>query len=142
MANIPGLEKWNFSLLMQIFQLWTCTSAALNTSPLCRYNTCTSLLIREALGQKQGINEGCNSLIYWVLWRCSLKSLLDRYWRHPFGPGSFNITDSYRYALIFPLKHFYTLVIGAPKNCFQLGFALVNTGPDQDEGKSFLRGTD
>jgi len=64
MAIIPGLEKCNVLLLLQTFQLWVSTSTALNTSPLCRYYTRTSLLIREVPGQSEGINEGYNSLIY------------------------------------------------------------------------------
>jgi len=40
MANIPGLETWNFLLLLQTFQIWICTSTALNwLSPLRKYYT-------------------------------------------------------------------------------------------------------
>jgi len=66
MAIIPGLEKYNFLLLLQTFQLWISASTALNTSRLCRYYTRTSLLRREVSGQRGGINGGCNSLISWV----------------------------------------------------------------------------
>ena len=66
MAIIPGLEKYNLLLFLQTFQFWIYTSTALNTSPLCRHYTRTSLLIREVLGQRGSIKEGCNYLIYWV----------------------------------------------------------------------------
>jgi len=66
MTIIPGLEKYNFLLLLQTFQLWISTSRALNTCRLCRYYTRTSLLIKEVSGQRGGINEGRNSLIHWV----------------------------------------------------------------------------
>jgi len=59
MAIIPSLEKYNILLLLQTFQLWISISTELNTSPLCRYYTRTSLLIREVPGQTGGINEGC-----------------------------------------------------------------------------------
>jgi len=64
MAIVPGLEKYNLLLLLQTLQLWISTSTALHISHLWRYYTCTSLLIREVPGQRGGINEGCNSLIY------------------------------------------------------------------------------
>ena len=54
--------------------------------------TGTSLLVREVPGQRGGINECCNSLIYWVLRRWPLKSRLEGSCRHPFGPRLFNIT--------------------------------------------------
>jgi len=63
---IPGLEKYNVLLLLQTFQLWKSTSTALNTSHLCRYYTRTSFLIREGSGQRGGITEDRNSLIYCV----------------------------------------------------------------------------
>jgi len=66
MAIIPGLEKYNFLLLLQTFQLWISTSTALNTSRLCKYFVRTSFLIEEESGQRGSINVGCNSLIYWV----------------------------------------------------------------------------
>jgi len=47
MAIIPSLEKYNILLLLQTFQLWISSSTALNTSPLYRYYTRTSLLIME-----------------------------------------------------------------------------------------------
>jgi len=47
MAVIPGLGKYNILLIVKTFQLWIATSTALNTSPLFRYYTRTSLLIRE-----------------------------------------------------------------------------------------------
>jgi len=65
MTIIPGMVNI-LLLLVQTFQLWISTSTALNTSRLCRYYTRTSLLIREVSGQRGGINEGCNSLIYGV----------------------------------------------------------------------------
>jgi len=34
--------------------------------PLWRYYTRNSLLIREVPDQREGIDEGCNYLIYWV----------------------------------------------------------------------------
>jgi len=55
MAIIPGLEKYNYLLLMKTFQLGISTSTALNTSPLCKYYTRASLLIREVPGQSGGI---------------------------------------------------------------------------------------
>jgi len=60
MAIIPSLEKYNILLLLQTFQLWMSTSTALNTSPLYRYYTRTSLLIREVayLAREE---VGCNS---------------------------------------------------------------------------------
>ena len=64
-------------------------STALNTSPLCRYYTRTSLLITEVPGQRGSIN----SFICCVLWRCPLNSLLERSWRHLCGPRLCNITD-------------------------------------------------
>jgi len=66
MAITPGLEKWNLLLLFQSFRLWISTITALNTSPLCRYYPRAPLLIREVPGQGGGINEGGNSLSYWV----------------------------------------------------------------------------
>jgi len=83
-------------------------STPLTTSPLCRYYTRTSLLVREVPGQRGGLGEGYNSLIYWVLWRCPLKSLLAKSSRHPFRPRLFNITDFCHYDLMHPLKNFYT----------------------------------
>jgi len=59
-------KKYNFLLLLQTFQLWISTSAALITSRLCRYYTRISFLIREVSGQRGGMTEGCNSLIYCV----------------------------------------------------------------------------
>jgi len=53
-------------LLLQTFQLWISTSTAFNTSPLWRYYTRNSLLIREVPDQRGGIDEDCNYLIYWV----------------------------------------------------------------------------
>jgi len=66
MAIIPSLEKYHILVLLQTFQLWISTSTALNISPFCRYYTRTSLLIRDVSGQRAGINEGCNSLIYGI----------------------------------------------------------------------------
>jgi len=66
MAIIPGLEKYNFLLLLQSFRLWIPTGTALDTSRLCRYYTRTSFLIRKVSCQRGGINEGCISLICWV----------------------------------------------------------------------------
>jgi len=47
-------------------------------------------LVREKV-----LNEACNSLIYCVLWRCPWNALLERSWRHLFGPRLCNITDFY-----------------------------------------------
>jgi len=58
-----------------------------------------------------------------------LKSLLERSWRHPFGPRLCNITDFYHYALIHPLQNFCTSLSGAPQKCFKSGSALANAGP-------------
>jgi len=58
MGIIPGLEKYNLLLLLQTFQLWVSTSTALNTSPLCRYYTHTSLLVTEVPGQRESIKRG------------------------------------------------------------------------------------
>jgi len=60
MTIMSSLEKYNILLLLQTFQLWISTSTALNTSPLYRYCTRTSLLIREVayLAREE---VGCNS---------------------------------------------------------------------------------
>jgi len=63
MAIIPGLEKYNFLLLLQTVQLWISTGTVFNTPRLCRCYTLTSLLIWELSVQRGVINEGCNSLI-------------------------------------------------------------------------------
>jgi len=133
MATIPGLEKYNYLLLLKSFQLGISTSTALNTSPLCKYYTRASLLIREVSGQRGGVHEGCNSLIYWVWQGCRLKSLLESSWRHPLGPRLCNITDFYHFAMMHPLKHFYTPLSGAPQKCFKSGPALANAGPDRSK---------
>ena len=67
------------------FQLWISTSTTLNTSPLYRYYTRTSLLIREVPDQRGGINEGCNSLIYGVLTALSTEVSAKRSCRRPSG---------------------------------------------------------
>jgi len=70
-----------------------------------------------------------------ILWfigfkrHCLLKSLLERSWRHPFGPHLCNITDFFHYALMYALKNFYTPLSGAPQKCFKSGPALANAGP-------------
>jgi len=91
-------------------------SAAINTSSLCRHCTRTSLLVREVPGQRGGINACYNSFIYWVLRRCPLKSLLERSWRHPFGPRLFNTTDFYHD--FPPPSNLYTPLSGTPQKCF------------------------
>ena len=50
----------------------------------------------------------CNSLIFWVLRRWSLKSVLWRSCRHPFGPPLFLTKRFYHHDLMHPLKNFYT----------------------------------
>jgi len=79
-------------------------------------------------GQRGGVYEGCNSLIYWVYRRYPLKSLLVRSWRHPFETRLYNITDFYPYAM-HPLENFYTPLSGAPQKFFKSGPALANAGP-------------
>ena len=115
MANTPGLEKYNLLLLLQSFRLWISTITAPNTSPLCRHHTRTFLLISEVPGKRGGINEGCKFLIYWVYRRCPLKSLLERSWRHLYGPRFCNVTDFYHYAM-HPRKNIYTPLMGALQN--------------------------
>jgi len=44
-----------FCYYCKSFRFWIPTITALNTSPLCRYYTLTSLLIREVPSQKGGI---------------------------------------------------------------------------------------
>ena len=97
-------------------------------SLLCRYCTRTSILVREIPAQRGDIDECCNSLIYWILRRCPLKSLLERCWRHPFESHLFNITVFYQYELMHPLKILSTPLSGAPQKCFQSGPVLANAG--------------
>jgi len=66
MAIIPSLEKYNFLLPRQNFQLWISTGTAIATSGLSKYYTYISLLIRQVSDQRGGTDEGCNPLIYLV----------------------------------------------------------------------------
>jgi len=69
-------------------------------------------------------------LIYWVLWRCPLNSLLERSWRHLFGHGICNITDFCHYPTPWCIpSNFYTPLSGAPQKCFKSGPALANADP-------------
>ena len=80
------------------------------------------------LAREEVLIEGCNSLIYWVQQPCPLKPLLERSWRHSYGPRLCNITDFYHYA-IHPLKNFYTPLSGAPQKCFKSDPAFANASP-------------
>jgi len=47
----------------------------------------------------------------------------------PFRPRFCNIIDFYHYALMHPLKTFYTTLSGAPEKCFKSGPTRANAGP-------------
>jgi len=96
MAIIPGPEKYNILPLLQTFQLWICTIAQ-HLIPLLSAGTTLvpTFWSRRYLVREKVLNEGCYCFIYWVLCRCPLNPLLERSWRHLFGPHFCNITDFY-----------------------------------------------
>jgi len=127
MTIIPGLENIFFyycKLFGSAYALSQHSISLLSAGT----TLVNSLLIRVVPGQRGGINESCKSLLYWVYGRCPLKSVLERSWRHYYGPRLCNITDFYHYVM-HPLKNFYTPLSGPPQKCFKSGPALANAGP-------------
>jgi len=74
--------------------------------------------------------ECCNSLIHWVFQHCSLKFVLQKSWRHPFGPRLF-LTSLISIIMIWCISSKISTYVTewGPAKVLLIGPALAKAGP-------------